>query len=68
MAKEDGGIVMTTKRTRSARKQSTLRFDMAVLMARQSNLAIATRDELMRMRFQIEKLEEEIERLKKMEV
>ena len=60
--KEDG--YMTTRRTRSRRKQSTLRFDMAVIRVRQSNLAEMTRDALMRMQFKIAELEEEINKLK----
>ena len=55
---------MTTRRTRSRRKQSTLRFDMAVMGVRQSNLAEMTRDALMRMQFKIVELEEEINKLK----
>jgi ribosomal protein L29 len=55
---------MTTKRTRSRRKQSSLRFDMAVMGIRQTNLAIMTRDALMRMQMKIEELEEEINKLK----
>ena len=55
---------MTTRRTRLRRKQSTLRFDMAVMGVRQTNLAIMTRDALMRMQMKIEELEEEINKLK----
>lgn len=55
---------MTTRRTRSRRKQSTLRFDMAVMGVRQSNLAVMTRDALMRMQLKIAELEEEINKLK----
>ena len=55
---------MTTRRTRSRRKQSTLKFDMAVMGVRQTNLAIMTRDALMRMQMKIEELEEEINKLK----
>ena len=55
---------MTTRRTRSRRKQSTLRFDMAVMGVRQSNLAEMTRDALMRIQFKIAELEEEINKLK----
>lgn len=55
---------MTTKKTRARRKQSTLRFDMALLGVRQSNLALMTRDALMRMQFQIADLQKEIEKLK----
>jgi hypothetical protein len=56
---------MTTKRTRSRRKQSSLRFDMAVMGIRQTNLAIMTRDALMRMQMKIEELEEEINKWKR---
>lgn len=55
---------MTTRRTRSRRKQSTLRFDMAVMYARQSNLAQMTMDALMRIQLKIAELEEEINKLK----
>ena len=55
---------MTTRRTRSRRKQSTLRFDMAMMDIRQSNLAQMTWDALMRMQFKIAELEEEINKLK----
>jgi hypothetical protein len=55
---------MTTRRTRKKREQSTLKFDMAVMGIRQTNLAIMTRDALMRMQMKIEELEEEINKLK----
>lgn len=45
-------------------KESSLRFDMAVMDIRQSNLAEMTRDALMRMQFKIAELEEEIKKLK----
>lgn len=56
---------MTTKKTRARRKHSSLRFDMAILGVRQSNLAEMTRDALMRMQYEIAKLQEEIDKLKK---
>ena len=59
---------MTTKRTRSRRKQSSLRFDMAIMNVRQANLATMLRDALITMSVKVHNLEEEeIRKLKENE-
>lgn len=58
---------MTTRRTRSRRKQSTLRFNMAIMDVRQANLATMLRDALITMSVKIHNLEEEIKKLKENE-
>ena len=58
---------MTTRRTRSRRKQSTLRFDMSIMDVRQANLATMLRDALITMSVKVHNLEEEIRKLKENE-
>ena len=55
---------MTTKRTRSIKKQSTLRFDMWILKMRQDNLRIMLEDSLHRLASEILSLREEVKKLK----
>ena len=55
---------MTTKRTRSIKKQSTLRFDMWILKMRQDNLRIVFEDTLFRLASEIHSLREEVKKLK----
>ena len=55
---------MTTKRTRSIKKQSTLRFDMCILKMRQDNLMIMLEDSLHRLASEILSLREEVKKLK----
>ena len=55
---------MTTKRTRSIKKQSTLRFDMWILKMRQDNLRIMFEDSLHRLASETLSLREEVKKLK----
>lgn len=55
---------MTTKRTRSIKKQSTLRFDMWILQMRQDNLRIMFEDMLHRLASETLLLREEVKKLK----
>lgn len=55
---------MTTKRTRSIKKQSTLRFDMWILKMRQDNERIMFEDTLFRLASEILSLREEVKKLK----
>lgn len=59
---------MTTKRTRSINKQSTLRFDMWILEMRQDNQRIMFEDTLFRLASEIHTLREEIKKLKEGEI
>ena len=55
---------MTTKRTRSIKRHSTLRFDMWILKMRQDNLRIMFEDSLHRLASEILSLREEVKKLK----
>lgn len=55
---------MTTKKTRKARKQSDLRFKMAIMEYRQSNLATMVADMMMSLDLQVSELRREIQKLK----
>ena len=55
---------MTTKRTKSKRRLSDLKFNMALMNLRQQNLSIMVQDSLCFMRLKIEQLEREVKKLK----
>ena len=55
---------MTTRKTRKARKKSDLRFKMAIMECRQSNLATMVADMMMSLDLQVCELRREIQKLK----
>lgn len=55
---------MVTKRTKSKRRLSDLKFNMALMNLRQQNLSIMVQDSLCFMRLKIEQLEREVKKLK----